>query len=141
MSLPFNPLNVGDIHDDDAEIIDDLIEQQAEPPKPLPDIMVTPTEKRPTPVTRLQTGRQDLFTGWEPVMVLPKDEFRRTVTISTNSAAGTDAVYIGSDPQTARNGGAVFQANPISLHEYTGAVWVYNPGANPVTISWWAVTK
>lgn len=141
MSESFAPLQLGNIEDDDADIIDDLVEQQAEPPKPLPDEMVVETVKRPTPVTRLQTGRQVIRTGWESVQIIPKDEFRKSLQIAINSALATDSLYIGSDPQDAHNGGSVFQANPLTLWDHTGPVWTYNPTANDVTISWWAVTK
>lgn len=141
MSMPYQPLNTGDVYDDDAQVIDDLVEQQAEPAKPLPDVMVTDVVKRPTPITRLQTGRQLVETGWEAVLILPPDEFRKSIELAMNSEDATDVIYLGSDAQSARNGGSMYQANPLSLPGYTGAVWVYNPGATAVTVSWWAVTK
>lgn len=141
MSMPFEPLNVGDIHDDDAQVIDDFVQPQADPPKPLPDVMVTEVVKRPTPVTRIQTGRQILVAGWEPVLLLPKDEYRKSMWLAVSSLVAADVVYVADTATAARMGGAVYAANPIPFHEHTGALWVYNPGVTDVTVSWWSVTK
>jgi len=141
MSLPFQPLHTGNIADDDAQVIDDLVQPQANPPAPVPDEMTIEVVKRPTPVTRLQTGRQLLLTGWEATQILPSDEFRQQLVLSLNSSDVTDSVSVGSHAQSARNGGVVFQANPLYLRDYTGPVWVYNGTAHDVTVSWWAVTK
>lgn len=136
----FRPLQTGDPFDDDAQVIDDLVQPQANPVPPLPDEMTTPDTARPERITRMQTGRITLQSGWDPFQALPPDPFRKSLQIAMDSAAATDAIYMASSSDDARNGGSLFQANPISPAGHTGAVWLYNPTANPVNVSWWAVT-
>lgn len=141
MSLPdFRALDTGDVTDDDARVLDDLVQSQANPIPPLPDEMTFPVVERPTRVTRLQTGQQTILTGWDPYRILPDDPDRKSVVIAMNSANATDYLLVSGTADSARTGGSLFQANPLTLTDHTGAVWVYNPTANAVTISWWAVT-
>lgn len=141
MSLPdFREINTGDINDDDPRVLDDLVQQQANPVPPLPDVMTFPVAERPKRVTQLQTGQQTILATWDPYRILPPDADRKSVVIAMNSASATDSVFVGGTADSAKFGGSLFQANPLSLTDHTGAVWVYNPTANPVTVSWWAVT-
>lgn len=142
MSLPdFRELNTGDVHDDDPQVLDDLVKSQANPAPPLPDELTIPVVERPKRLTRLQTGQQTMQSGWDPYRILPSDPSRKTLLVAINSADPTDTVYVADSADSARFGGSLFQANPLTLTGHTGAVWVYNPTAHTVTISWWAVTE
>lgn len=136
----FRELHTGDTSDDDAQVIDSLVQPQANPPAPLPDEMTETVTKRPAQRTRIQTERVVLQTAWDPVKILNPDADRKVLTVSINSASATDFVTVGDEPNNAKNGGSIFQANPLTLLGHTGALWVYNPTVNAITVSYWTVT-
>jgi len=141
MSEPtFTPLNTGDVYDDDPQVIDSLVQSQANPIPPLPDILVTAETARPKRETRLQSGRITLHPGWDAIRLLTGDVCRLTLVVSISSTDLTDFVSVGDTMDSARYSGLVYMAEPLTLVGHTGAVWVYNSTINDIDVSYWAVT-
>lgn len=141
MSTPeFRELHLGDTSDDDPQVLDSLVQQQANPVPPIPDVLTSEVVERPKRITRMQSGRLTIQSTWQPVRVLPPDTFRISLFIAMDSADPTDTVLIADTSDNAMTGGSIFQANPLPLRDHTGAVWAYNPTAHSVSISYWAVT-
>lgn len=137
----FRQLNLGDVHDDDGQVLDDLVRQQAEPPAPIPDSLTRATTERPKRLSRLQTGRVTIPTGWQPVSIFGQDSNRSTCTISVETTNATDFVTFADTSNNAPYGASVFAANPVTVYDHTGPVWVNNSTANSITVSFWAVTS
>lgn len=135
----FRPLNTGDAFDDDADILNRLVEQQANPPSPLPDEMTSAVSERPARITRLQSGLMSVEPGWDPIRILTPDTTRTCITIAISSSDVLDVIRVSDTADSARYAGIVFHDNPLILRGHTGAVWVYNDTANAINVSYWSV--
>lgn len=145
------PLHTGDPHDDDARIIDALVESQAEPPGPkdLPLVRTPPVDAPEKPATMLVTG-SIVFPAtaviWDAFQALPVDPQRRSVRFSVFSATATDYVRMSNDLGKLNADTSAFlmgagASGSIDM-PHTGAVWLKlaAPSVGPVTVSWVAVT-
>jgi hypothetical protein len=143
-------LNLGDTRDDDATILDRLVESHAEPPtaEKLPFAVPEPLH-RPRPLTRLITGSIDLQPGWSPMQLLPADPDRESLVISAYSYAqtpGIEHVLISDDAAKVSSIGGAFilyhgQGTDKSL-SHTGPVWVYGIDLGwYMRVTYMAVTK
>lgn len=121
----------GDYKDDDARVIDSLIEAEANPPtdeeKPL-----EPIRERPAvgsrPINRLLSNTLRIDPSWGPQLLLPADPFRQSVNINVSAVAeGADTVMIADDAGKIQGGitaGAfILTTGSQSLGGYTGPVW------------------
>ena len=151
MSIPnfdFNPpVIAGDHKDDDAEVIDNLVESKAEPPTPeeRPKAKANRLEK-PKPISRLMTGTQNVDKAWaSPTLLLPSDPNRKSLHVSVISATSTDIVRFSDEANKCSSlltsGVVPVYAGGVDLSGYTGALWVHAPdAAATVTVSYLAVT-
>lgn len=142
--MPERPTLAGDWKDDDGQVFADLVEPQANP-LPVPDqVMVEPVTQRPPRPGRLMCGSMTADPTWPPMLVLPADPDRKSVTIQNNSATATDSIRVADESGKLQNlvgGGLVFPANPLTLLGYTGPVWLSaSQAVAPVSVSYWAVT-
>lgn len=139
------PTLAGDWHDDDGQVIDDLVQPQANPLPPPATDKTVPVTERPARVGRLIGGTGTWDPQWQPFLALPADPRRKSVTIQNNSTTATDGVRIADDSGKCQSGtgaGVVYPANPLTLLGYTGPVWISAaPAAAAVTVSMWAVTE
>lgn len=145
------PLHTGDPHDDDARVIDSLVESEARPPTP----EKLPQEKNPevrppeVPATRLVTS-SIVFPAtaggtWDAVQLFPADPKRIGLRLSVMSATATDYVRFADDAGKlfADTSSFLLQAGGTGSIDiaHTGPVWVkLATGTGPVTVSGMAVT-
>ena len=132
------PVLAGNVPDPDANVIDSLVEQHAEPPAPadLP-VAVSPARVRPLRTTRLLTGSQPIRAEWGPVLILPADDARENLQLVIFSGTATDHVLIADDPGKLQTGGQGFVLHPnvvLPLAGHTGPVWAVVPSAPAVAI-------
>lgn len=143
--MPDRPTLAGDWSDDDGQVFDSLVEPQANP-LPVPaQTMTDPVQGRPKRAGRLMTGNATVDPTWPPMLALPADPARRSLVIQNNSETATDAVRVADDSgkcQAPAGAGLVYPANPLTLRDYTGPVWLSGADAAGVlAVSWWAVTE
>lgn len=138
----------GDQISDDALALDSLVEQVAEPPTPGQTMGTTPTEP-PKPETTLITGTYTVPAGTvvEPILMLPADRHRHTVTLSIHSSAALSGVVrIGGDKGRLYFSSSAYIMRygdqPLTLEGYTGPVYIVNTiaEATDITVSFVAVT-
>jgi len=134
------PTLAGDWRDDDAAILDDLVESSAVPPTPddLPLAVPVP-QVVPPPINRLLGGTTVILPGWPPQLLLPADH-RRTalsVTAITDSAVSTG---VSGDPgklMSRSTATILINGQTLSLPGFTGALWAttYAADGTPATAS------
>lgn len=153
MSDPsFRPLNLGNTADDDAQVLDSLVQTESTPPTPPVQHIVTQPLPDPVIPTRLMSVRQTVDAAWNtPTQLLPADPRRVSLVIrcrQTSGGAADDGIYVMSDLNTG-TGMAVLQAagttqtapTSLDLSGHTGAVYAKTSGANSVIVDVWSVTK
>lgn len=119
-------LNTGDVNDDDAEILDNLIESDAVPPTPdeLPIVRGPETPVYAPKPTRLLTHTAKYQSSAGPVMVVPEDPRRQHLVIHVH---GSNDIFLSQDRSMLTMGmsGAFVVAAPgtLELPGYTGALW------------------
>lgn len=141
------PTLAGDPHDHDAEIINSLDQDKAEPPKPadLPREPAEPLAERKA-IQRLITGSLNLDPTWAAQLLLPADASRTHLRLTISSPVAADVVLLADDAGKLSSPGSAGQIVASSLRAvelpYTGPLWAACPTtAQPVTVSWMAVTK
>jgi len=139
------PNLAGDQDDNDAAILDSLVESQAEPPTPgqKPTVRLSPRSD-PLPITRLMTGSVKMLTGFLPIMLLPSDAKRKRLTIRVQSATAADYAIFSDDAgkvQYESGAAPCYQSVPLTLDDHTGPVWVALPAVfvGPMVVSFYAV--
>lgn len=152
MSDPgYAPRLAGDWHDDDGTVIDSLIELSQTPADETAADVVTPSHagyEPPRKPNRLVTGYLTVSQSLVPVMLLPADTDRTSLTVLVTGGAASDAVYLADDPSDlAYFGGSgssvrVAAGVSIGMSGYYGPLYMV-PGtvAGTINVSWWAVTK
>lgn len=144
------PVLAGDPHDDDAQIIDDFFEPASGPADPAAskeDFDDHSQVSRPR-ITRVLSGYQAISTTFvDPILAMPADANRKSVTIRFTSTTATDYVLVADEankcitPSTSSGqAGQVLAGADITLGDHTGAVW-FARGAGTGVVSWWAVTS
>lgn len=142
-----------DKKDDDGQVIDSLLIETDAPPDlktatQLVDAPETPKIPRPS---RLLTGNITLVsTLVSPVMILPADTNRKSVTLSVLSTAASPNALV-EYVSVADNNGVLNTTSawnlrnaaiPVTLYDYTGALWVF-PATTitaAIELTWVAVT-
>jgi hypothetical protein len=153
MSSPFAPLNPGDLNDDDAQVIGDLVttETLVEPEfGSVQSPIYVRTLQEPKRATRTLTGQLSVQFGWTtPTLLLPEDLHRVTVVVQVYSptAQVTDGIQLFSDSSGYTMSGFLAHGGQLELRDHTGPLYAYpatvtGAGASRnVLVSWWAVTK
>lgn len=153
MSVPnpeFTPPTLAGNHaDDDPQVLDSLVQQAAEPPKPdaLPTERPDPIMPEPPPVTRLLTGMMNIQKAWNaPTLLLPADPRRKSLRLILSSTTATDYVRVSDEQNKVQSvSGSLIvpvYGGGVDLGAHTGPVWVYAPDISSVaTISHVAVTE
>jgi hypothetical protein len=137
----------GDYTDNDAAVIDSLVESHAQPPEPvtqptMPLVVAVP----PKPMTRLMVGSIAVQAGWAPVLLMPADPNRINLQLWAASDTSTDYARVSDDAGKvqSKGGSALLYSGQLlkfQVGTHTGPVWVYAPdGTGPVTVSFIAVT-
>lgn len=144
-SMPERPTLAGDWTDDDGSVFDALVEPQANP-LPVPaQVMTEAVTGRPVRTDRLMSGTATYDPAWAPILLMPADAYRTSITVQNNSATATDGLRVADDfgkCMGAVGAGLVYPANPLVLRNYTGPVWVSAAGAAAaVSVSFWSVTE
>jgi len=142
----------GDPRDDDAQVLDALVQPQAEPPAPasLP-LERLPAKVDPPAMTRLVTGSLELRAEWDaPQLILPADKNRTSLQLWAASGTATDYARLADDAGKvqSRSACALLYSGQLLTFPltcpggHTGPVWVSCPDAvGPVTVSFIAVTS
>lgn len=145
MSDPsFGPLVVGDVTDDDAEVIDSLVQQAPEPPAPVVEPIASTPLVTPTVPTRLLSTRQLVDPAWPtPTLLLPADKTRKSLSVKVTSPANTatDGVVVMSDVRNGEGLALVCHGTLLTLDHHTGDVRVKANGAAAVYVDVWSVTE
>lgn len=153
-SPEFKNLYLGDIHDDDAQVIQSHLTPAPDGPpntykEPIPD----QTVKLPIVLNRLITGYLLIQPSWtQPQQVLPSDMFRTQLMIKAISTTATDGILwsdqsnnlISPDGVLASgNAARLFPADGwVNLGPYTGALAASAFGAvGAVGFTWTSVTE
>lgn len=143
--VSYRPLNLGDTADDDSQVLDSLVQQEANPPTPVIEPIVTPSLSEPRIPTRLLSVRQLVDPLWQsPTMLLPADPERKYLYLCVTSPAGTttDGVAVVSEVKgSVATLGILTHGRTLPLDGHTGPVWVLGSGAAPVNVDVWSVTK
>lgn len=146
-------LNVGNIHDDDAETIEDRLRPAPNPPLPAiePGTVVLPSQEPPA-TSRIMSGSMTLPNNWDPQQILPPDPYRLSWKLTMQTTTATDFIYVADDAAKCVAAGGVTSTegagrvypndDPFDLPFHTGPVWVSAKGSTgSVIVSWWAVTN
>jgi hypothetical protein len=151
------PLHTGNVHDDDATVMDKLLQENTEPGLPYPTAAHEPTPPAVKKITRLITGTMRLLGGGGanavPRKLLNADPNRMHLLIYAN---GVDTAtkylpiqFASDDAAFGVSAATTFQVSAGQLTDgfrlpcHTGELWVYYPGtANPpdAEVSWIATT-
>lgn len=136
---PHEPI-AGDYADDDAAVIDETLEAPSYPPLEYGGEPYTTDTL--LPVTRLLVRTVVLPVGSDPVQVFPADRLRRNFTIQC-SGTGIDGIIIAGNKSDVYGLATAMDCRaPITIPEYTGAIWVYSTdAADPATVTVWCVTE
>jgi len=137
------PLRLGDTTDDDAQVLDSLVQSEHEPPEVTdaitPALAPDPVlAKRPT---RLIVGTLFSYATWlTPTMILPEDLNRISLTVTVDVSAG-DYFEVGDSPNNMAARIYTTAVPTVILPGHTGAVYVSTTtaGANG-RFNYWAVT-
>lgn len=145
MSDPsFVPLHTGDTQDDDAHVIDSLVETVSAPPTPVVEPINPIDLPVPLAPNNLLSVTQTVNPGWlEPTLIMPENTSRVSLVIMVNSPTSvvTDGICIRS-ANGPRDGQAVLlHGQTLTLDGYTGAVRVFAIGNAPVVVNVWSVNK
>jgi hypothetical protein len=141
------PLDSGDVHDDDAKYIDDIL-------TPDPDVNIQPVHESrrdnsaPIPhTTRIlpSSGVVGLNIA-TPFMMYPADPRRRELHIIGAGSAATKRFAIADSPHAAQGYYASGQTWPSGTEfysvEHTGPVWVYSGDTGEqFSVGGWSVTS
>lgn len=150
------PFSTQDIHDDDPQVIDSLVQETNAPAdikygvEPVSEV----PQFQPVPVTRLFTATVLLSGGADPYPLLPEDVNRKTCRIrvfSTNAVSANitynDFALFADNRGLASTRAQNFlitchHGEIIDLDGHTGAVWcVPGPGMTAaIEVSAWGVT-
>ncbi len=158
MSDPtFMPLFVGDIHDDDAEYIDKLLQDAPPVDRTVTNTIHEPVETASRKSTRITTGYQQFVAAIDAFPILPPDGDRCHLTVTLYSTTSSDTVYLSDDPSKlstiasmpssglayALRAQSSVNSVPFSVDDYTGPLWaiIGTTPAGPVTLTWVAVSK
>src|SRR5687768_5417486 len=90
MSQPYEVFGSQNLNDDDGEVIDSFFKEVDAPPNPADAPQPITVVHLPEPVKpgRLLTGNQSFTTAFiSPVLVLPADAKRKSITLSVFSTA------------------------------------------------------
>lgn len=150
------PLNTGDIHDDDPDVIDSFTRQAPEPPAPPLEPITVPLIKERVPETRLLTGYMYMDPSWGVTRLVSTDLSRKHLRIRVEGTKTTDGIAISSDPAQLIivdgicRAGMLYTDDRDDFDDHTGPVYILpvgqsatNPGQAeaPVKVSWWAVCR
>lgn len=144
-----SPILAGNASDTDAGVIDDLIEDMAEPPAPGSRPRTAGVTKlSPPAMTRMLTNTVLVYSDWTvPICIAPADADRVSLRVWAASDTSTDFVRIADDPGkcNARSGSAIlYSGQDITFTDptHTGPLWVLAVDAvGPVRVSVVAVAR
>jgi hypothetical protein len=152
-SPPYDHNYFGDLKDDDAQVLESLVEQHPSPPDPVVEPLIPQHVVTVKPQTRLVTTRIAVpTTGWSgATLLIPGDSNRVSLFIRVRGTS-TDGVYLSDDPSKANSAtsGFVQAGDFVKLDGHTGPVWIQAPltafggiATNGATVSvdCWAVTQ
>ena len=137
----------GDVRDDDAEYYKELgrnVDPDAHVAAP---VKVAEDTYIPAKPTRILTGTIEVDPAWtEPTMLLPRDQFRKSLTIAVAASDEEDYICLSSERQdliSAPSAGRVYPCAPTEmLCGHTGALWVTAANIlNKIVVSYWVVTE
>ena len=123
------PVIAGDHSDDDAQVLDDLVESQGFPIESdsLPQVSSEAPRVPKGVITRVIGSTLTMLSTWAPVLFLTADTRRRSVRIRMVSTTSTDYVRVGDDPgklQSVGGSALVWSGQDTELAGHTGPVWV-----------------
>lgn len=134
----------------DAILLDDLVEQSAEPPAPA-ERPVEPPNTAPAVIPdrghdRINTTIVSVQTAWDTRQLIPADARRYELHIYAASDTATDYVLYADDASKLAfemSCARLYSGQEIILSRYTGPVWVKAPDSatGPISVNATAVTK
>jgi hypothetical protein len=149
----FETLFVGDTSDDDAHVIDSLVQEVDSPPTPIIEAIAPSALETPKKIGRLLTGAIVFDVNvTAPVQIAPADANRKEIRfdgLSFNATPGqTDFIAISDDigkvntPFT--SAWRLRSGKSHTIDDYTGAIYAF-PGAgiatNSFEVTWVSVTE
>jgi hypothetical protein len=154
LSQPFEVFGSQDLKDDDGAVIDSFFVETDAPPNPADapqpiTVLSLPTPPKPG---RLLGGNQSFTTAFtSPVLVLPADAKRKSITLSVLSSAASPAAlveYLSIADESGKCGTSAgwnlrHGKDPVTLIDYTGAIWAYAPTTltAAIELTWVSVTE
>lgn len=156
MSHPYPPLGMSDNHDDDGQVLTDLLTDTHEPAdiRGAVEPVTEPAPVTPVPVTRILANTLTLASGGATTPLLSEDLKRKScfVSVYSNAAAASitaaDYVVIADDKSkiSAGSAGIAIKAHHgqiVEIKGHTGALHV-TPGSSlngTIDVSAWGVTR
>lgn len=157
MSHPYPPLGMSDNHDDDGQVLTDLLTDTHEPAdiRGAIEPVEEPAPVTPIPVTRILANTLTLASGGLVTPLLSEDLRRKScfVSVYSNAAAASitaaDYVIIADDKSKISAGSAGIAIKirhgqpPIEIKGHTGALYVI-PGSalnGTIDVSAWTVSQ
>lgn len=154
MSSPFEPFGSQNLKDDDGPVIDSFLIETDAPPNPADAPQPITVVSLPTPPkpARILGGNQSYTTAFtSPVLVLPADAKRKSITLTVFSSAATPTAiteYLSIADETGKCGTSAgwnlrHGAGPVTLIDYTGAIWAFAPSTltAAIELTWVSVTE
>ena len=144
------PTIAGNPHDKDAETLDSMYRDAANPPAAITlPISENINLIQPKPITRIMSGRITMQNTDAPVPILPADPNRTHLVVRVFSATPGDSIRLADDPGKLQLPAAALSQQCYSIYpafaydnnEHSGPVWVSAlDAAGPVVVTWAATT-
>lgn len=143
------PTIAGDSHDKDAETLDSMYRDAANPPAAI----TLPVESnipliRPKPISRIMSGRMTIAPTDAPVPLLPADPNRTHLVVRMFTTVATDSLRLADDPgklqapanQLSQQCYSIYPTFAYDNNEHSGPVWVSAADASAAVVVSWAAT-
>jgi hypothetical protein len=153
VSHPYEIFGSQDLKDDDGAVIDSFFLETDAPPNPAdaPQPITVVSLPEPPKPGRLLSGTQSFTTSFvSPVLVLPADAKRKSITLSVFSTAASPAAqteYLSVADESGKCGTSAgwtlrHGKDPVTLIDYTGAIWAFAPSSltAAIELTWVSVT-
>lgn len=152
MSVPtfdYDRVNIaGDPNDDDAEVINSLVQSDAEPP-PTDELPLEPisTGEKPKTFTRMETGSMVPMFAWGPVQLLQENPGRISLRIDVQDVTATESIRIADDPGKLNSLMTCHRmyVGQVFSEPHSGPVWVMvsadDNDTEVLTVTWAATNK
>jgi hypothetical protein len=140
-------LYTGDVNDDDGEVLDDLLQNESNPPdRAFAESTYNDLSTAVKPSNRMVTGHITVYPTWIPTRIVNEDLERISLYVMIVSLKPSDYINIGdSKTQVDRDyaGRMYATPSPVKIFDgFTGPIWISAINAiDEISVNWWSITK